>query len=88
MLVEMMIFVTPSGGRLKTACCSSLERVEWSGYTSHLMRRNQNQEKRMNLCFLHFRLDTWFLQYSEMYSPYTLISTCELRNSFVASIKT
>lgn len=27
-LVEMMIFVTPSGGRLKTACCSSLDKDE------------------------------------------------------------
>lgn len=37
MLVEMMIFVTPSGGWLKTASCSSLDKVEWSGYTTHLM---------------------------------------------------
>lgn len=41
MFVEMIIFVTPSGGRLKTACCSSLVRVEWRGYTSHLMKGNQ-----------------------------------------------
>lgn len=38
MFVEMMIFVTPSWGRLKTACCSSLDKVEWSGYTAHLTR--------------------------------------------------
>lgn len=36
MLVEMMILVTPSGGRQKTACCSSLVKVECSGYTTHL----------------------------------------------------
>src|SRR4029434_244301 len=35
MLVEMMILVTPSGGRLNTACCSSLDREEWRGDTAH-----------------------------------------------------
>lgn len=36
MLVEMIILVTPSGGRPNTACCSSLDRLECSGYTAHL----------------------------------------------------
>jgi hypothetical protein len=40
-LVEIIILVMPIGGFTNTACCSSLDKDEWSGWITHL-KGNKN----------------------------------------------